>query len=178
VDFVLKHIKWSQDTLVRLQLWDIAGQERFGNMTRVFYREAVGVVVAFDATRPATFDGIQKWTHDVNSKAKYLLPDGTQVHLPTIVVATKCDELKGGEWLAPVPKEEMDSYCERNGFLGWYQTSAKAESYLPTIENAFRTLINKVIEYGTTDLEICSSPPISLVPTKPASETDPIKCNC
>lgn len=34
MDFALKVIQWSPDTVVRLQLWDIAGQER-GNMTRV-----------------------------------------------------------------------------------------------------------------------------------------------
>lgn len=34
VDFALKVIPWDPSTLVRLQLWDIAGQERFGNMTR------------------------------------------------------------------------------------------------------------------------------------------------
>ena len=35
VDFALKLIKWDDKTSIRLQLWDIAGQERFGNMTRV-----------------------------------------------------------------------------------------------------------------------------------------------
>lgn len=34
VDFALKVIPWDESTIVRLQLWDIAGQERFGNMTR------------------------------------------------------------------------------------------------------------------------------------------------
>jgi small GTP-binding protein len=37
VDFALKILQFDSDTIVRLQLWDIAGQERFGNMTRVDY---------------------------------------------------------------------------------------------------------------------------------------------
>jgi hypothetical protein len=35
VDFAHKLIQVSDDKVVRLQLWDIAGQERYGNMTRV-----------------------------------------------------------------------------------------------------------------------------------------------
>jgi Ras-related protein Rab-32 len=70
VDFALKVINWDQNTVVRLQLWDIAGQERFGNMTRVYYREAVGAFVVFDVTRVATFEAVQKWKNDIDSKVK------------------------------------------------------------------------------------------------------------
>lgn len=54
VDFALKLLQWDEDVIVRLQLWDIAGQERFGNMTRVYYKEAVGALVVFDVTRVST----------------------------------------------------------------------------------------------------------------------------
>jgi hypothetical protein len=63
-------INWDQNTVVRLQLWDIAGQERFGNMTRVYYREAVGAFVVFDVTRVATFEAVQKWKNDIDSKVR------------------------------------------------------------------------------------------------------------
>ena len=35
VNFALKVLNWDNNTTIRLQLWDINGQERFGNMTRV-----------------------------------------------------------------------------------------------------------------------------------------------
>lgn len=34
IDFALKVINWDPNTVVRLQFWDIAGQERAKNMTR------------------------------------------------------------------------------------------------------------------------------------------------
>ncbi|CAB1316944.1 unnamed protein product [Coregonus sp. 'balchen'] len=44
------------------------GQERFGNMTRVYYREAMGAFIVFDVTRPSTFEAITKWKEDLDSK--------------------------------------------------------------------------------------------------------------
>jgi Ras-related protein Rab-7L1 len=37
VDFALKIIN-ENNTEIKVQMWDIAGQERFSNMTRVYYR--------------------------------------------------------------------------------------------------------------------------------------------
>lgn len=85
VDFALKVINWDQKTIIRLQLWDIAGQERFGNMTRVYYKEAAGAFVVFDVTRNATFDAVIKWKQDLDSKVQ--LPDGSPI--PCILLANK-----------------------------------------------------------------------------------------
>lgn len=51
VDFYSKKLRWDANTTVRLQLWDIAGNERFGTMTKVYYREAVGAIVVYDVTK-------------------------------------------------------------------------------------------------------------------------------
>lgn len=39
-DFALKTLEWDEDTRINLHLWDIAGHERFGCLTGVFYRHA------------------------------------------------------------------------------------------------------------------------------------------
>jgi GTPase SAR1 family protein len=39
---------------VRLQLWDIAGQDRFQKLTRAYFTHAKGVVIVCDVSRPGT----------------------------------------------------------------------------------------------------------------------------
>lgn len=109
VDFALKVVHWDQSTVIRLQLWDIAGifsqthfsflivklyllahctqigQERFGNMTRVYYKEAVGAFIVFDVTRSSTFESVAKWKQDLDTKVQ--LPDGSPI--PCVLLANK-----------------------------------------------------------------------------------------
>jgi len=118
VDFALKIIDWDEKNLVRLQLWDIAGQERFGNMTRVYYRDAVGVFVVFDLTRVTTFEAVTRWKSDLDSKVT--LPNGGKI--PAILLGNKSDEMDSDESSV---MEHMNKYCEEKGFDAFYPTSAK-----------------------------------------------------
>ncbi|XP_060765388.1 ras-related protein Rab-38b [Neoarius graeffei] len=117
VDFALKVLNWDSET-VRLQLWDIAGQERFGNMTRVYYREAMGAFIVFDVTRPTTFDAVTKWKEDLDSKLT--LANGKSI--TTVLLANKCDQSKD---ILVNNGLKMDQFCQENGFVGWFETSAK-----------------------------------------------------
>ncbi|XP_078496363.1 ras-related protein Rab-38-like [Lissotriton helveticus] len=118
VDFALKVIKWGPETIIRLQLWDIAGQERFGNMTRLYYRDAVGAFIVFDVTRASTFEAVPRWKDDLDSKVS--LQSGKPI--PIILLANKCDQLLEGLG-TELPK--LDHFCRDNGFSGWFETSAK-----------------------------------------------------
>ncbi|RUS86502.1 hypothetical protein EGW08_005752 [Elysia chlorotica] len=136
VDFALKVLNWDADTLIRLQLWDIAGQERFGNMTRVYYKEAVGAFVVFDVTRASTFEAVTKWKGDLDNKVQ--LADGSPV--PCVLLANKCDQAKEG---LVNNTSQMDDFCKEKGFIGWYETSAKENI---NIDEAARFLVTKILE--------------------------------
>ncbi|XP_057309512.1 ras-related protein Rab-32-like [Hydractinia symbiolongicarpus] len=136
VDFALKVLNWDENTLIRLQLWDIAGQERFGNMTRVYYKEAVGCLIVFDVTRQSTFEAVSKWKHDLDSKVQ--LPDGKQI--PCVLLANKCDQPKEG---MVNNSHQMDKFCEEKDFIKWFETSAKENI---GIDEAAKFLVQKILE--------------------------------
>ncbi|XP_058041163.1 ras-related protein Rab-38-like isoform X2 [Ahaetulla prasina] len=111
------------------------GQERFGNMTRVYYREAVGAFIVFDVTRPATFEAVTKWKQDLDTKLT--LPNGQMV--PAVLLANKCDQ---SQELLVNNGFKMDQFCKDNGFVGWFETSAKDNI---NIEEAARCLVKHII---------------------------------
>ncbi|XP_034530280.1 ras-related protein Rab-32 [Notolabrus celidotus] len=117
VDFALKTIEWDRNTLVRLQLWDIAGQERFKKMSRVYYKGAFGALVTFDVTKSSTLEAASEWKQDLDSKV--CLDSGRPI--PAILLANKCD-VEGRD--ADVVSS-LDDFCKENGFMGWFETSAK-----------------------------------------------------
>lgn len=153
VDFALKVLNWDQKTVVRLQLWDIAGQERYGNMTRVYYREAVGALVVFDMTRVSTFQAVLKWKGDLD--AKVALCNGRPV--PAVLLANKCDQQRHG-LCSKLPK--LDVFSREHGFVGWYETSAKDNT---NIDAAMVCLVESIMANNTDNAPPLDSDPSVVV---------------
>jgi len=166
VDFALKVIQWDDNTNIRLQLWDIAGQERFGNMTRVYYKEAVGAIIVFDVTRSTTFDNVTKWKTDLDSKIT--LPD-TDEPIPVILLANKIDSFVPDEDYPTWGKtpEEMNNFCETHGFKAWFETSAKDNK---NIGIAVNKLVASILEKVKNQCKTIEPNIITLQP-EPLPET-------
>jgi len=139
VDFAVKMVQWDEKSVVSLQLWDVAGHERFGQMTRVYYKYAIAAIIVFDLSRPATFEAVTKWREDVNSKVML----ANDQPIPIMLLANKCD-IPG----VTVDKEALDRYAEENGFIAWFPTSAASNT---NIDEAMKFLIGKVLEVAQTN---------------------------
>ncbi|KAL3853525.1 hypothetical protein ACJMK2_017060 [Sinanodonta woodiana] len=133
VDFALKVIKWSDNQNIKLQLWDIAGQERFTSMTRVYYKDAHACIVMFDLTQRTTFQNAVKWKKDLDTKCT--LKDGSFV--PCLLLANKCD-LSSRD----VEQGEIEDMCKEHDFVGWTETSVK-ENLM--IEESMRFLVEEMM---------------------------------
>jgi small GTP-binding protein len=61
-----KKIKLDKQIETKIQLWDIAGQERWIKMRPSYYAGAKGIIIVGDLTRRNTFDQIEQfWIPDV-----------------------------------------------------------------------------------------------------------------
>eukprot|EP01012_Entosiphon_sulcatum_P067990 TRINITY_DN9792_c0_g1_i2.p2 TRINITY_DN9792_c0_g1~~TRINITY_DN9792_c0_g1_i2.p2 ORF type:complete len:225 (+),score=38.40 TRINITY_DN9792_c0_g1_i2:1699-2373(+) len=134
VDFGLKELHWEKNT-IRVQLWDIAGQERFGNLTRVYYKEAVGALVVHDITKADSLEAATKWKNDIDHKV--YLPDDTPI--PCVLLSNKCDMPNR----IARSQQEMDKFCKDHGFIAWFETSAKENR---NIDAACSFLVQKILE--------------------------------
>ncbi|XP_043932766.1 ras-related protein Rab-7L1 isoform X2 [Protopterus annectens] len=85
VDFDLKVLQWSETEMLKLHLWDIAGQEFHTKLTRVYYKSASACVILFDVTKQQTFKNSLLWKQDLDENVT--LSDGHPV--PCILFANK-----------------------------------------------------------------------------------------
>ncbi|CAM9582820.1 unnamed protein product, partial [Ascophyllum nodosum] len=132
VDFALKQLV-VDGTTVKLQLWDIAGQDRFGSIARAYYKEAYGAILVYDIGRQSSFETVPRWKGEIDEKVR--LSDGSR--LPVVLLANKCDlDIQ-------IDTEALNWFCDRHGFAGWFETSAKLNI---NIDEANRFLVRKVLE--------------------------------
>lgn len=83
VDFKLRTIQVGNKR-VKLQVWDTAGQEKFRVITKCYYRNAAGIIIAYDVTNGDSFVNTKRWIEEVKNNCG---DDG----VPIVLVGNKCD---------------------------------------------------------------------------------------
>ena len=69
VDFKTKQIEIN-DRLIKMQIWDTAGHEKFRTITTSYYKSAHAIIVLYDITDINTFEHVKNWMIDIDKFAK------------------------------------------------------------------------------------------------------------
>ncbi|XP_061875744.1 ras-related protein Rab-25-like isoform X2 [Colius striatus] len=88
------------DAMVKAQIWDTAGLERYRAITSAYYRGAVGALVVFDITKHQTYDVVDRWLKE--------LYDHAEASIVVMLVGNKTDLAQARE----VPMEEAKMFAE------------------------------------------------------------------
>lgn len=96
-DFARKDLIWESPNKekvgIRLQLWDIAGQDRFQKLTRAYFARAKGVVIVCDVSRDGTVDAVRTWKKEIDAWCE----QSGCGEIPVVLFANKADLLKDAQ---------------------------------------------------------------------------------
>ena len=109
------------DKVIKLQVWDTAGQEAFRSITRSYYRGAAGALLVYDITRRETFDHLTTWLEDARQNCSS--------NIVMMLIGNKSD-LEGRR---AVTRDEGEAFARQHGLI-FKETSARTAA---NVEEAF-----------------------------------------
>ncbi len=123
------HIKMVNvgDTVVKLVIWDIAGQDNFAQLRRAYYMNASGAFFVFDTTRPETVERVDEWLNALFTVTG---------KIPLVLLENKVD-------LESAIKEGTRDSVIKQHDVQIIPTSAKEDM---NVEEAFQKMTREILE--------------------------------
>ena len=129
VDFKTKQIDLD-DRLIKLQIWDTAGHEKFRTITTSYYKSAHAIIILYDITQKASFDHIRNWITEIDKFGKQ--------GVLKVIVGNKLDMENNRK----ITKEAAENLALKYGIKLW-EVSAKDNT---NIEEMFLDTIKTLLE--------------------------------
>jgi len=134
VDFHVKKLR-SLDRILKLQLWDVVGEDRFRFLLPNYFLGANAAIFMYDITRPSTLKNISEWTRIIRERggdipivlvgSKLHLEDSQAVSRQEAISVVENYNLSAFEEICPESRRNVDQFFEILGEL----LIKRAESY-------------------------------------------------
>ncbi|OMJ84264.1 hypothetical protein SteCoe_14687 [Stentor coeruleus] len=138
VEFGSKILKVNKN-LIKVQIWDTAGQESFRSIARSYYRGAVGVILMYDITNKDSFINIYRWLNEIKEQSTH--------QLSITLVGNKLDL----ETQRVIKTAEAQEFATNNNML-FTESSALTGVNIESVFINSSTEILKKIETGAIDM--------------------------
>ena len=130
IDFKTKYIKLDKFS-VKVLIWDTAGQEKFQNIAKQYYKGANGVLLIYDISNRKSFERIDFWLKELKENNRI---DELFLYL----VGNKNDM----EDKRVISFQEGEKYAKNNN-INFFEVSAKSGK---GVTELFNNVINGVME--------------------------------
>ena len=112
LDYKLKTMILEEQKIVKVQIWDTAGQDKFRAITRNYYKGASGIILIFDVTNIKSFENIKKWINEIKEEISE--------NVSIVLIGNKIDNVKERK----ITKEQGEKIASEIG-TKFFETSAK-----------------------------------------------------
>jgi len=160
-EFKFKSVHYKQK-VIRLQLWDIAGPERYRAITSAYFRNASVAMVVYDVSDRRSFDILAKHVKSAeDAKVPHIFVIGNKIDLDDTPESSSKGEATA---VRVVSTMEGEKFCRARG-LSFIEMSAKSG------QNARLALRRMMILAYEHFLLSQSNVPIPVSPVSPAPAT-------
>lgn len=111
--YLQQKIVLNNGATIKLHLWDTGGSEKFRSMANLYYRDAQVALLTYDITNQGSFDSLEFWLKELESKIK----DDRMI---VCLVGNKSDLAN----MRQVPTVKAKTFASDNNML-FFETSAK-----------------------------------------------------
>ena len=130
LDYRVKTMTLKSGKVVKLQIWDTAGQDRFRAITKNYYKGANGIILIYDVTSIQTYENVKNWITQIREEAS-----------PNVIIYIAGNKIDLEEE-RKIKTEEGQKLAEELG-LPFFETSAKTGV---NINESFEDLVEKIDE--------------------------------
>ena len=136
-DFGFKIFNY-KDTLYRIQLWDIGGQDKSSSMAKIFARDSHGCIVVTDISINETPAEILKWKEIISDESAFIENE----KIPFLLIGNKIDLIEDDEDKKKI-EEKTKEMTKNFGFLKYFLTSANDGI---NVDESMKFLLEYIIE--------------------------------
>ena len=133
-----------KNRIVRIQIWDTAGQEAFRSITRTYYKSSTCAFIVYDITDKKSFENVLTWLNECR--------DMCYKDILICLIGNKSDL----ESKRVISYEEGKNFAEENNLL-FFETSAKDGTNIKECFNESATVLVDKIENGQLKLDVASN---------------------
>ncbi len=140
VDFTLKLVQ-KNDNTYRVQLWDIAGQDKNVYITKTLGKDCFGAIVLCEAKSEDSLKATSNWKTIIDEQITFfdLCP------LPVFLIENKSDLYEDDN----ASDEKLKQFSEENNFDNYFRVSAKTGKNMNEAMNEILAkIVQKIKEYG------------------------------
>ena len=146
IDFKIKMIKKGNEK-IKVSIYDTAGQERFKNIVKHYYKGANGVLLIFDITKRDTFEKLDYWLTDLQENSDNL------DYLFIYLIGNKNDL----EAERKVSTEEANKFAQENN-LSYIEVSAKTGFNIKKLfDETIKRTLEKIITFEKKEMNLNDS---------------------